>query len=113
MSIFSGFKVLIGPSLRIDGLRISPTGGDTSASVAVQKSASLMAGEFALPDFCAKATRDQLVVELVGDLPHSFRREIVGRKERLERQLRQRDIDRSSEHHGGREEAQDSALMTH
>ena len=40
-----------------------------------------------------------------------FGGQFVGRKERLQRQLRQRDVDRRAEHHGGGEETQHLAVV--
>src|ERR1700730_2767458 len=45
--------------------------------------------------------------------PHPLGGEIVGGEERLQRQFRQRDIDRRAENHGGGDEAQDFAVEPH
>src|SRR5258706_13021837 len=45
--------------------------------------------------------------------PHPLGGKIIGRKERLQRQFRQRDIDRRAEDHGGGNKAQHVAIEPH
>src|SRR5712671_1550798 len=56
---------------------------------------------------------DELLFQISRHAAHPLGGQIVGGKERLQRQLRQRDIDRRAENHRGGNKAQDLAIEPH
>jgi hypothetical protein len=61
-------------------------------------------------DLSLHAQKSQYLVEPGRDRPHPTGGRIVGGKERLEREFRQRDVDRSAENHRGGKKAQGFAI---